>query len=142
MKLRGKGRKERLCPLNRPGFSESRWCECGGRLSVLTMLALLVFRGFEGREQALGGRDPEISPELGLVAGQLLEDIEDAQAVLSEHFQGLHPGGVNQGGREAIVDLKQTLAPVIARSRPLIVQLSRFLQQLEDAPCDLREDCN
>jgi hypothetical protein len=31
-------------------------------------------------------RDPEISPELGLVAGQLLEDIEDAQAVLFEYF--------------------------------------------------------
>jgi prepilin-type N-terminal cleavage/methylation domain-containing protein len=87
-------------------------------------------------------RDPEISPELGLVAGQLLEDIDDAQAVLFEHFKGLHPGGANQGDREAIVNLKQSLAHVIGLSQPLIVRLSHFLQRLEDAPCDPREDCN
>jgi prepilin-type N-terminal cleavage/methylation domain-containing protein len=87
-------------------------------------------------------RDPEISPELGRVAGQLLEDIENTQAVLFEHFKALHPGGVNQGDREAVVDLKQSLAQVIARSRPLIARLSRFLQQLEEAPCHVREDCN
>jgi hypothetical protein len=79
---------------------------------------------------------------LGLVAGQLLEDIEDAQAVLFEYFRGLHPGEVNQDEREAIVDLKQSLAEVIGRSQPLIARLSHFLQRLGDAPCDLREDCN
>jgi hypothetical protein len=82
-------------------------------------------------------RDPEISPELGRVARQLLEDIEDAQAVLFEHFKGLHPGD-----REAIVHLKQRLAQVIGLSQPLIARLSHFLQRLEDARCDLREDCN
>jgi hypothetical protein len=49
---------------------------------------------------------------------------------------------VNQCDREAIVDLKQSVAQVIGRSQPLIARLSHFLQRLEDARCDLREDCN